>query len=330
MLFLFIKLAALKTVAKLLFPKSALFFEEESWNSYPHTRTKFSHKLFKSFSIDIESQYLADYGQSENVFNLSSDDLSSRSVDHIDIVNDPINPNEYKLEEDPAKFHSTKTNRGPLSKTWLKELKEKAKSGKSPATSYMCVYKLCRIECPFWGCQSRVEKLICESVLRNMIFILHRQAWCWQDEYIEMTIDEVRKLELETQQYLGAMMRNEPVSSLQFNSSLDWERSSTNMSSRHDEEASDLIKKTDSDASLVAKESVEINEAKPSDVSNDNGGHKVQAYDLPTTDSLNETSNSNLTNCSSLNTTLADNLYVASEFAQSSTNFEEFFDAICK
>lgn len=72
--------AGLKTMSKLLFPKSALLFEEESWNCYPSTRTKYSHKLFKSFNVDIESKYLADLGQSDNVFNLSPSELSQRTV----------------------------------------------------------------------------------------------------------------------------------------------------------------------------------------------------------------------------------------------------------
>jgi hypothetical protein len=72
--------AGLKTMSKLLFPKSALLFEEESWNCYPYTRTKYKHRLFKSFNIDIESKYLHDYGQSENVFNLSSSELASRQI----------------------------------------------------------------------------------------------------------------------------------------------------------------------------------------------------------------------------------------------------------
>jgi membrane-associated phosphatidylinositol transfer protein len=72
----------------------------------------------------------------------------------------------------------------------------------------MCAYKLCKIECAFWGCQARVEKLISESVLRHTILMSHRQAWCWQDEYNNLTIDDVRKLEAETQEYLQMKMNN--------------------------------------------------------------------------------------------------------------------------
>ena len=203
-----LKIAALKTVTKLLFPKSALSFEEESWNSYPYTRTKYKHRLFKSFNIDIESKYLPDLGQTENAFNLSKTELAMRTIDYIYIVNDVININEYKVEEDPSLFQSIHTKRGPLSTTWIDDLKMSAQKNKNIIT-YMCVYKLCRIECAFWGCQSRVEKLISESVLRHTILITHRQAWCWQDEYTNLTIDDVRRLEAETQRILSMKMKNE-------------------------------------------------------------------------------------------------------------------------
>jgi hypothetical protein len=143
-------------------------------------------------------------------------------IDYIDIVNDQINANEYKSEEDPASFISAKTGRGPLGSDWLDELKEnstKSAPGRSKLNNkpceYMCAYKLCRIECAFWGCQSRVEKLISESVLRHMILVSHRQAWCWQDEYVDLTIDDVRQLEIETQKYLNMKMRNELISESQ-------------------------------------------------------------------------------------------------------------------
>ena len=40
-----------------------------------------------------------------------------------------------------------------------------------------------------------------------MFFITHRQAWCWQDEYADLTIEEVRKLEAETQAILNEKMK---------------------------------------------------------------------------------------------------------------------------
>lgn len=34
----------------------------------------------------------------------------------------------------------------------------------------------------------------------------HRQAWCWQDEYFGLTIEDVRRLENETQRHLAEKM----------------------------------------------------------------------------------------------------------------------------
>jgi hypothetical protein len=129
-------------------------------------------------------------------------------------VNDPINPNEYKPEEDPSKFYSSLNSvNQPLGSNWLNELKANATPEHSVLNNrkikYMCAYKLCRIECAFWGCQSRAERLISDSVLRHMILMSHRQAWCWQDEYYDLNMDDIRKLEVETQRYLGMKMKHQ-------------------------------------------------------------------------------------------------------------------------
>lgn len=34
----------------------------------------------------------------------------------------------------------------------------------------------------------------------------HRQAWAWQDEWVGLTIDDIRELEAETQEALAAKM----------------------------------------------------------------------------------------------------------------------------
>jgi hypothetical protein len=45
-----------------------------------------------------------------------------------------------------------------------------------------------------------------------MILTSHRQAWCWQDEYVDLSMDDVRQLEAETQAYLMAKMRHDTAS----------------------------------------------------------------------------------------------------------------------
>lgn len=75
------------------------------------------------------------------------------STDFIDIVKDPVPPNEYKTEEDPKLFQSTKTHRGPLSDNWIEEYKRRL-------LPVMCAYKLCKVEFRYWGMQSKIERFI--------------------------------------------------------------------------------------------------------------------------------------------------------------------------
>lgn len=54
---------------------------------------------------------------------MPSDLLKKREVVHIDIAHDHIKSSDYKPEEDPTKFKSTKTGRGPLtSPNWMREV----------------------------------------------------------------------------------------------------------------------------------------------------------------------------------------------------------------
>jgi len=43
----------------------------------------------------------------------------------------------------------------------------------------------------------------------------HRQAWCWQDEYDGLTMDDIRRLERETQLALQEKMTGSEASSIQ-------------------------------------------------------------------------------------------------------------------
>ncbi|NXW61366.1 PITM1 protein, partial [Eurystomus gularis] len=134
-----------------LLPKAALQVEEESWNAYPYTRTRYTCPFVEKFSIEIETYYRPDAGQQTNIFNLSAAEKRQRILDTIDIVRDPISPGEYKPEEDPKLYHSAKTGRGPLGDDWL----EAAAGG-----PLMCAYKLCKVEFRYWGMQSKIEQFI--------------------------------------------------------------------------------------------------------------------------------------------------------------------------
>uniref|UniRef100_A0A670K9M2 Phosphatidylinositol transfer protein membrane associated 2 n=1 Tax=Podarcis muralis TaxID=64176 RepID=A0A670K9M2_PODMU len=184
-----------------ILPKAALRVEEESWNAYPYTRTRYTCPFVEKFSIDIETYYISDSGEQANVFNLSPAEKRQTILDPIDIVKDPIPPHEYKSEEDPKLYKSVKTTRGPLSEDWIKE--HKNNPGRYPM---MCAYKLCKVEFRYWGMQSKIERFIHDVGLRKVMVRAHRQAWCWQDEWYGLTIEDIRQLEKEAQLMLAQKM----------------------------------------------------------------------------------------------------------------------------
>nr|XP_029136390.1 membrane-associated phosphatidylinositol transfer protein 2-like isoform X6 [Labrus bergylta] len=184
-----------------ILPKAALRVEEESWNAYPYTRTRYTCPFVEKFSIDIETYYKPDTGDQADVFNLSAADKRQRTIDPIDIVTDPILPHEYKAEEDTRLYKSMKTQRGPLQDDWIEEYNNNP--GKTPI---MCAYKLCKVEFRYWGMQSKIERFIHDVGLRKVMVRAHRQAWCWQDEWYGLTMEDIRQLELETQLALATKM----------------------------------------------------------------------------------------------------------------------------
>ncbi|XP_045152692.1 membrane-associated phosphatidylinositol transfer protein 2 isoform X4 [Echinops telfairi] len=182
-----------------ILPKAALRVVEESWNAYPYTRTRFTCPFVEKFSIDIETFYKTDAGENANVFSLSPVEKNQLMIDFIDIVKDPVPPNEYKTEEDPKLFHSTKTQRGPLSDNWVEEYKKRV-------FPLMCAYKLCKVEFRYWGMQSKIERFIHDTGLRRVMVRAHRQAWCWQDEWFGLSMENIRELEKEAQLVLSRKM----------------------------------------------------------------------------------------------------------------------------
>ncbi|CAN0326545.1 unnamed protein product [Lampetra planeri] len=179
-----------------ILPKAALRVEEQSWNAYPYTRTRYTCPFVEKFSIDIETHYQQDGGDQLNVFNLGAAEKRQCSVDTIDIVRDPMAPHEYVVDEDPRVYRSERTGRGPLGDDW-------ASLNPSPI---MCAYKLCKVEFRYWGMQSKIERFIHDVGLRKVMVRAHRQAWCWQDEWYGLTIADIRRLERETQLALAQKM----------------------------------------------------------------------------------------------------------------------------
>lgn len=130
-------------------------------------------------------------------------------------MKDQLIGGDYVKEEDPKLFVSTETGRGPLSDNWLEEYWQEVRNSTTQPTSknmaLMCAYKICRVEFRYWGMQTKLEKFIHDVALRKTMLRAHRQAWAWQDEWNGLTIEDIRKIEHQTQLALARKMANKAL-----------------------------------------------------------------------------------------------------------------------
>lgn len=124
-------------------------------------------------------------------------------------MKDQLYGTDYVREEDPTLFMSSKTSRGPLNEGWIEEYWNEVQGRAQPTPrnmSLMCAYKLCRVEFRYWGMQTKLEKFIHDTALRKTMVRAHRQAWAWQDEWVGLTMDNIREIERQTQLALQKKM----------------------------------------------------------------------------------------------------------------------------
>lgn len=178
---------------RLLAPKGSLEIHEEAWNAYPYCRTVITNPKWmkEKFTLIIETLHSDDIGEKENVHELPPEKLKAREVIEIDIANDPVASADYKESEDPSKFKSVKTDRGPLvGKGW-----------KTKVNPVMTCYKLVTCEFKWFGLQNRIESFIQKSE-RRLFTTFHRQVFCWIDKWYGLTMDDIRALEEKTKEDL--------------------------------------------------------------------------------------------------------------------------------
>ncbi|XP_064460776.1 phosphatidylinositol transfer protein alpha isoform-like [Ornithodoros turicata] len=177
---------------RLLAPKGSLEIHEEAWNAYPYCRTVLTNPDYmkNNFTLCIETMHAPDNGTQENAHELPPEKLKLREVETIDIANDPVAAKDYKDDEDPTKFKSKKTGRGPLQGEWMKD-----------CTPVMCAYKLVTVEFKWFGLQTRVESYIMKTE-RRIFTNFHRQVFCWIDRWHGLTLHDIRELEEKTRREL--------------------------------------------------------------------------------------------------------------------------------
>jgi len=187
---------------RMIAPKGSLEVHEEAWNGYPYCKTVLTNPGYmkENFVIKVETYHIADRGQQENVHELTPAQLKQREVIHIDIANDKVEQKDYKGDEDPQKFNSSKTGRGPLTTpNWRDEV-----------DPVMTCYKLVTIEFKWFGLQNKVESFIATTE-RRLFLNFHRQVFCWTDKWHGMTMQDIRALEDKTKDELEAQRKTGEV-----------------------------------------------------------------------------------------------------------------------
>uniref|UniRef100_A0A8C8ZRD5 Phosphatidylinositol transfer protein alpha isoform n=1 Tax=Prolemur simus TaxID=1328070 RepID=A0A8C8ZRD5_PROSS len=180
------------TFVRMLAPEGALNIHEKAWNAYPYCRTG----ECEDFLIKIETWHKPDLGTQENVHKLDPEAWKHVEAIYIDIADrSQVLSKDYKSEEDPAKFKSIKTGRGPLGPNWKQELLNQKDC------PYMCAYKLVTVKFKWWGLQNKVENFIHKQEKR-LFTNFHRQLFCWLDKWVDLTMDDIRRMEEETKRQL--------------------------------------------------------------------------------------------------------------------------------
>eukprot|EP00271_Cylindrocystis_brebissonii_P016080 TRINITY_DN39258_c0_g1_i1.p1 TRINITY_DN39258_c0_g1~~TRINITY_DN39258_c0_g1_i1.p1 ORF type:complete len:302 (+),score=71.16 TRINITY_DN39258_c0_g1_i1:355-1260(+) len=168
-----------------LVPHKALMLEEKAWNAYPWCMTELTSPYFTKLKLQLQTMHVADRGESENAHQCDAETLKKRIVEFIDIGQDSVDV--YVEAEDPAKFKSVKTERGPLTPGWSKV-----------CDPVMTAYKLVTVDVPYWGFGPRLEKYISKTAQRKVLLEGNRKAFCWLDEWFGLTMEDIRKMEVET------------------------------------------------------------------------------------------------------------------------------------
>jgi len=73
----------------------------------------------------------------------------------------------------------------------------------------MTIYKAAWVEFRVWGLQTKTEQWLHKAMVRDVVLLGHKQAFCWMDEWFGMTMDNIREYEQETKTYLDKLRSGE-------------------------------------------------------------------------------------------------------------------------
>lgn len=189
---------ALPRVITALVSKDKLEFKEISYNGYPDQRTYSYSEHGDAFRLELVSKHAQDNGKQENIHGLDKDLLAKREVINIDIA--APHTKEYTKETDPALWTS-KTGRGPLEPgTWMDRTD----------IPVMTCYKLVAMQLKWFGFQSIVQNTFIKYQ-KNMFIKFHRELCCGMDNWVHMSMEDIRAYEDEVQKKLEEAIKSDEV-----------------------------------------------------------------------------------------------------------------------
>eukprot|EP00736_Rhodelphis_marinus_P008237 Rmarinus@m.208 len=179
------------------FAPSSLKAVEYAWNAFPYCKTQYECPLAGDrLTLSVESMHLDDNGTTENPLKLSKEELKMRKIVYIDLATSKPHP---PPEENVTTLKLSKgVDRVPLKKGW-----------QETAKPLMCCYKVCRAEFRYWGLQGTVEDLIQKSAFHDIFLSSHRKLIMWMDEWLGLTIEDIRKIEEATKSKTDAKFAQE-------------------------------------------------------------------------------------------------------------------------
>lgn len=162
-------------------PKDAQKLEETSFNAFPRCNTKYKNLYFseKTFGITVDSMHLQSKELKDNVLEIPEKIYKKTKVKTLNIA-------AGKGKFDPK---SATCQRGPLSDNWIEE-----------SEHVMVCYKFVTIEVHCFGFGWVAEHI--EKNLEKLFMESHQQLYCEMDEWIGMSMEDIRKMEDETKREL--------------------------------------------------------------------------------------------------------------------------------
>lgn len=175
----------LPAYVRAVLPMNSRSFIEEAWDAFPYCRVIYKSSHYpRSLVMKIETIHIADRGETENALNLTPELLALRHVTFVDILNDKLDPKDYKISDDPARFRPTAVDRQPI----------QGQKWKESCEPFMCCYKLLYVQCSLFAFGGLIESFIAKQYPRLFI-IIQRQIYCSLDQWYGLTVENIREME---------------------------------------------------------------------------------------------------------------------------------------